>query len=970
MARRLCDATLLAELHSVLGVEFQVEDAEVADSPVIPMPPPQPKPQETSPRRLLVQKARDQAHAEGTAAVPSFPHEAPTFVDPDHYGVVPSDSFVVSPSASAAIVKTDSVMSMVPPRQVDHDSESDSRTEEIKHSRKSRKRVTEMTQVPKGAPLGREETLQQLRQVPMFASLDEKDLERVAEISQVRAYEQEEVIVNYGVEIEGLHILLSGNAQISVPQPAGILSAGQHLGAEALQAGQSKASSQLTAGSNVRTLCVSRAKYEDLKLMQPKLKKDDRVKARKMIGSVSAALQMAKRKGSTPPDQCAITGHKKVFDYQKTEEDRHMISKGLKNNKILSEVVGLTEEQCDQVVNGTHLIEVPSGTSVFKKGDLGTALFIVQEGLLKVDLVTFEVVLRIGDTFGELALLYDEPRTATVEATRDCRLWVLPRTTFKEILQSTAVLKAKEHSMMLHQVPVIRDQVDLALLSVLAGALEETVLEKEEVLCVRGEDEGILFLITSGFCSVTDADPEDEGKKGLMKGDWIGEKQLSENVPATRTVVVQSEKATVLSLDYYHFELVKQASQDHTILQQVRESRGSAQEVSNWLKKRRTSASGRRPSTVSERGIRLMQLQDFETVGALGEGNFGLVLLLRNKETRAEYALKGLNKQHLEEEKQEGMLKNERNILSTLDSPFIIHLHGCYHDNKFVFFLLEVALGGELFDLYNEYDLWGRTDTAQFYVACVALGLSHIHSKHIVWRDLKLENCLVNSQGYAKLTDMGIAKMVTGKTYTVCGTADYFAPETLKQVGHNRAADWWALGVMLFIMLAGHSPFDAPEVTQIYKNIIKGFSKVQFPPAFPKEAEECVRSLCRKKPEDRLTMQRGGISNLMPLTFFDGLSWEEVKALTMKPPWIPPEPDYEKIAARKLSRPIDIQFDELSLWLSHDDVPQLPGGLSAHSLETGEDAPQEPQEQEVFEPVPMPDTPCDKNDLEWGLSGL
>eukprot|EP00439_Symbiodinium_sp_Y106_P038282 s5466_g4.t1 len=587
--------------------------------------------------------------------------------------------------------------------------------------------------------------------------------------------------------------------------------------------------------------------------------------------------------------------------------------------------------------------------------------------------------------------------------------------------------------------------------------------------------------------------------------------------------------------DAWHTAGVKQASQDHTILQQVRESRGSTQEVSNWLKKRRTSASGRRPSTVSERGIRLMQLQDFETVGALGEGNFGLVLLLRNKETRAEYALKGLNKQHLEEagcvmrpldglwtlqtsqkkmvitferrdgtekdvefyhrpiglecsgtepivvqrvrkntaaekalvrvnwvvravdglrapadlrpgklapeavvltftppdemklvdvtfqhqpwgvmftksvpvrvkgcrpesyserlgvqkgwhlvsvdgeqlpermtdimqliqekvstlpEKQEGMLKNERNILSTLDSPFIIHLHGCYHDNKFVFFLLEVALGGELFDLYNEYDLWGRTDTAQFYVACVALGLSHIHSKHIVWRDLKLENCLVNSQGYAKLTDMGIAKMVTGKTYTVCGTADYFAPETLKQVGHNRAADWWALGVMLFIMLAGHSPFDAPEVMQIYKNIIKGFSKVQFPPAFPKEAEECVRSLCRKKPEDRLTMQRGGISNLMPLTFFDGLSWEEVKALTMKPPWIPPEPDYEKIAARKLSRPIDIQFDELSLWLSHDDVPQLPGGLSARSLETGEDAPQEPQEQEVFEPVPMPDTPC------------
>ncbi|CAE7574312.1 Prkg1, partial [Symbiodinium pilosum] len=600
----------------------------------------------------------------------------------------------------------------------------------------------------------------------------------------------------------------------------------------------------------VRTLCVEKAKFEGLNIVQPKMKRDDRVKARKMIGSVSTALQIGKRKGSTPPDMCAITGHKRVLAYQKTAEDRQMISKGLKDNKILSEVVGLTQQQCNQVVDGTHLIEVPQGTHVFKKGDLGTALFIVQEGLLKVDLVTFEVVLRIGDTFGELALLYDEPRTATIEATRDCRLWVLPRTMFKDMLQSTAVLKAKEHSMMLHQVPVIREQVDLALLSVLAGALEETVLDKDEFLCVRGEDEGMLFLIVSGFCTVTDHDEDDEGKTGLLKGDWVGEKQLADMVPATRTVVVKSEKATVLALDNYHFDLVRQASQDHTVLQQVRALNGSAQEVSNWLKKRRASTTQRRPSTISERGVPLRQIKDFDTVGALGEGNFGLVLLLRDKETREEYALKGLNKQHLEQEKQEAMVKNERNVLAVLDSPFIIHMHGCFHDSHFVYFLLEVALGGELFDIYNDYNLWGKADKAQFYIACVALGLSHIHSKHIVWRDLKLENCLVNSQGYAKLTDMGIAKMVTGKTYTVCGTADYFAPETLKQVGHNRAADWWALGVMLFIMMAGHSPFDAPEVTQIYKNIIKGLSKVQFPAAFPPEAEECVRSLCRKKPEE------------------------------------------------------------------------------------------------------------------------
>ncbi|CAJ1367002.1 unnamed protein product [Effrenium voratum] len=168
-------------------------------------------------------------------------------------------------------------------------------------------------------------------------------------------------------------------------------------------------------------------------------------------------------------------------------------------------------------------------------------------------------------------------------------------------------------------------------------------------------------------------------------------------------------------------------------------------------------------------------------------------------------------------------------------------------------------------------------------------------------------------QGYVKLTDMGIAKMVTGKTFTVCGTADYFAPETLKQVGHNRAVDWWALGVMLFIMIAGHSPFDAPEVTQIYKNIIRGLSKVQFPAGFSPEAEECVRSLCRKKPEDRITMQRGGIQNLWALAFFNGMNWEAVQDQTWPPPFVP-ETDYDKISNRQLSRHVHIVWEGLQPW--------------------------------------------------------
>merc|ERR1719487_1454986 len=133
---------------------------------------------------------------------------------------------------------------------------------------------------------------------------------------------------------------------------------------------------------------------------------------------------------------------------------------------------------------------------------------------------------------------------------------------------------------------------------------------------------------------------------------------------------------------------------------------------------------------------------------------------------------------------------------------------------------------------------------ATFFSACICAGLDHIHSKRVIYRDLKMENVLIDDIGYGKLTDMGIAKLVLGKTYTVCGTADYFAPETLKQTGHNRAVDWWAIGVLMFIFMAGRSPFDSDEVMQIYKNIVKGFSKVTFPAEFPSDLTDVIKSVC------------------------------------------------------------------------------------------------------------------------------
>merc|ERR1712039_433924 len=212
---------------------------------------------------------------------------------------------------------------------------------------------------------------------------------------------------------------------------------------------------------------------------------------------------------------------------------------------------------------------------------------------------------------------------------------------------------------------------------------------------------------------------------------------------------------------------------------------------------------------------------------------------------------------------------------------------------------LEPALGGELFEVYDSHlSMFGSEAHARFYAACSTLGLEHLHSRKIVYRDLKLENVLLKSDGYAILTDMGLAKVIIGKTFTVCGTADYFAPETLRQTGHNRAVDWWALGIMIYIMMSGRSPFDAEDVMQIYKNIVKGFKNHVFPDNFTPEVTNMVKGICRKKPEERLPMWPGGTKNLEAHEWFQPLAFRKVETHTFQAPYQPPEPDFGHFAAK------------------------------------------------------------------------
>jgi len=165
--------------------------------------------------------------------------------------------------------------------------------------------------------------------------------------------------------------------------------------------------------------------------------------------------------------------------------------------------------------------------------------------------------------------------------------------------------------------------------------------------------------------------------------------------------------------------------------------------------------------------------------------------------------------------KQVDHIISENTILSNISHPFLIKMLGFSQDERFLYFVLEYVQGGELFTyLRNKGKL--ENEEAQLYAAQVVCMFEYQHSKNIIYRDLKPENILISADGYLKLTDFGFAKYCDNRTYTLCGTPEYLAPEILLNKGHGKPVDWWTLGILIYEMLAGIDPFNDEDPMAIY----------------------------------------------------------------------------------------------------------------------------------------------------------
>ena len=214
-------------------------------------------------------------------------------------------------------------------------------------------------------------------------------------------------------------------------------------------------------------------------------------------------------------------------------------------------------------------------------------------------------------------------------------------------------------------------------------------------------------------------------------------------------------------------------------------------------------------------------------------------------------------------------------------NKFLVNLHRTYKDQLRVYFVLDVCLGGELFTILRQRRYFDEP-TAKFYTACVVEAFAYMHSRSIIYRDLKPENLVLDNDGYLKVTDFGFAKEVKDKTFTLCGTPDYLAPEIVTGQGHGRAVDWWTLGVLIYEMLASFPPFFDDEPIETYRKIIRG--RVKFPRYFSAEARDLIRGLLRNKPTKRLGILKGGANLIRKHPWFKGFDWKKLNEGKLKAP--------------------------------------------------------------------------------------
>ncbi|XP_051897035.1 cGMP-dependent protein kinase 1-like isoform X2 [Pristis pectinata] len=551
---------------------------------------------------------------------------------------------------------------------------------------------------------------------------------------------------------------------------------------------------------------------------------------------------------------------------EKLDRSKDLIKDAFLENDFMK---NLEMSQIQEIVDCMYPVEYTKDSCIIKEGDVGSMVYVMEEG--KVEVTKEDVKLCTmapGKVFGELAILYNCTRTATVKALTNIKLWAIDRQCFQTIMMRTGLIKHIEHMELLRSVPSFQDLQE-EVISKLADVLEETHYEEGDYIVRQGASGDTFFIISKGKVKVTREQTSDEEAaicSFLSRGDWFGEKALQgEDVRLAN--VIAAEEVTCLVIDRDSFRQLIGGLQDVPF-----EEYESAEMQASF--------------EVEAAFFANLDRTDFNVCGTLGVGGFGRVELvqLKHEESRS-FAMKILKKQHIVDTRQQEHIRSERQIMQEAHCDFIVRLYRTFRDAKYLYMLMEACLGGELWTILRDRGSFDDA-TTRFYTACVLEALAYLHCKGVIFRDLKPENIILSHKGYAKLVDFGFAKKIGfgKKTWTFCGTPEYVAPEIILNKGHDSSADYWSLGILMYELLAGSPPFSGSDPMQTYNIILRGIDMIEFPKKITKNAGTLIKKLCRDNPSERLGNQKNGVKDIQKHKWFEGFNFEGLRKGTLTPP--------------------------------------------------------------------------------------
>ena len=555
--------------------------------------------------------------------------------------------------------------------------------------------------------------------------------------------------------------------------------------------------------------------------------------------------------------------------------------------KSISLFSDLTDPQRDTLSNVLEECSFGPRETICREGDVADSLYLVREG----ELVAYkaaegkELGVELGRmgvqmVFGESALqgsAETEKRQATVVAATKVTLLKLTRDNFKELFGDLAeVIKFNFNQKVLGAISFFKELTESEK-SVLIESLEEEAFETGVDIIRQGTQGDSFYIIKTGSVKVWN---EVGGKENVVKdklgpSDYFGEMALLNDEP--RGASVTSTSSTVcMKLDRKTFRKLLGENIAHEIIE-----REAARRKAELERKQRPP----------------IRMQDLKTLAILGVGTFGRVKLCLHGSEQTPYALKCMRKGQVIALKQVEHVMNEKNLLEICDHPFLLRLAATFQDDNEIYMLLELALGGELFSELRAKVKFEEKQSC-FYAACVGAAFAYMHDLQIVYRDLKPENLLFDSVGYLKVVDFGFAKLITDRTWTLCGTPEYLAPEIITNKGHNLAVDWWAFGILIFEMLTGQPPFCADDPMDIYQKILR--NRFTYPAFVSKSARDLISKLLVTNPAQRLGSLKKGPRDVTGHAFFKPIDFNALYKRTIPAPFKP-----------KISSPTDTSnFDD------------------------------------------------------------